>query len=192
VLILAGGIVEVALESVIAFGLPLPSLEAVNESGETVWITLLRRTNTAGNREIPGQFVLTVPVIPAIRQGGFRLAPGASLHIRYDWGHVNLSEIVVRDAAGDHRMLPIDRELTEMQIILGLSERFVIPPLGELSAAPDYVVAAAEEGNFNTRGWGLFSLGFIPVIFLILYFRVRLPRRAQRPAMADTTPVPGT
>ena len=192
VLILVGGIVMTGMATILAAALPPPSLEAVNDSGETVWITPLHRTNSSGGRKVPEQYILTAPAIPAIRQGNFRLAPGASLRIRYDQGSTNLTEIVVRDEAGRHRKLPIDRDVGEVDIIMGLSERFVIPPLAELPAANRWLVAAAEEGEFNLSGWGLFALGFIPVIFLVLYFRVRLPGRQQQAAMADVTPAPGT
>jgi hypothetical protein len=188
VLILAGGIVMAVGESILAQVMPPAQLEAVNQSGETVWITPLSRTNSAGYREVPGQYALTVPAIPAIRQGGFRLDPGASLRIRYDAAYSNPSEIVVGDAAGSPRALLIDRAVTEMDILTGLSERFEIPPLAELPEPSVHVVAAAEEGRFNTQGWGWFSLGFVPVIFLILYFRVRLPRRARQSGTEHAAP----
>ena len=78
---------------------------------------------------------------------------------------------------GDTRMLVVDGNPTERMFHAPEGNRFVIPPLNELPAAPDSIARAAREGHYNWRLLAFMLSSLIPVAFLVFWRRA--PTAAQ-------------
>ncbi len=76
-----------------------------NRTGEPIVVTPVGTAGTAGSRAPLPVLSLGFPSLPALRSGGFRLAPGESVSILYDMDDIRLSELVV--AARPGQALPM-------------------------------------------------------------------------------------
>jgi len=88
-------------------------------------------------RPLP-RFVMSGPLLPAVRLGRFEIGPGGQKSIMYDRDDIRFSSILVRDAHGGFRELPVDA---------ASAAEFRIESLDVLPAAtPDAI--AAEQAYF--------------------------------------------
>lgn len=126
--------------------------------------TIENRTDTAivvtpvgtigeGRRAPLPVVMLAFPQFPALRSGGYRLAPGESIRIQYDMDDINFSEIVV--AAEPDRLLQLvtDPTPTAIQYHGPLQPHYSIDDLAQLEPVPLPVQKAAQAAD---RQWVVF------------------------------------
>lgn len=151
--------------------------DVVNESGETVWITPIGAIDREGERRVLAQYTEGGEAIPAGQERNQKVQPGETLRIVYDWDDINFSEILVRDAAGNGRVLVVDATPTVDQFHSPESNRFVIPQLDSLAPAPADVAEAVEwQPAITDLVWrrALIVVPFlVPVGFLVLWYWTR-------------------
>jgi hypothetical protein len=104
----------------------------------------------AGNRAPLPVKMLAFPPLPAMRGGGYRLAPGESVTIQYDMDDINFSEIVVTAEPGRPLQLVTDPTPTANQYHGPLQQHYVIDDLARLEPAPPSVQEAAQAAD---RQW---------------------------------------
>jgi hypothetical protein len=101
----------------------------------------------AGNRAPLPVKMLAFPPLPALRGGGFRLAPGESVRIPYDMDDINFSEIVVAAEPGPPLQLVTDPDPTANQYHGPLQRCYVIDDLARLEPAPPPVLEASRAAD---------------------------------------------
>jgi hypothetical protein len=124
--------------------------------------------------------MLAPPAVPAPRAGGYRLAPGESVTIRYDMDDINFSEIVVAAEPGRTLQLVTDPNPTANQYHAPARRHYVIDDLGRLEPA---TVPVREAARAAGRQWVvacvLWSLLVGP--WLVYGLVARASRRRVRP-----------
>jgi hypothetical protein len=151
---------------------PLPmwrgEFTVVNASEQTLYVTPIARWR-GQERHVMDQYVPILPNAPALGQADLRLGPGQSRHVVCIADEdVTLSEIAVRNPAGEYRQLPVMEQPT-----LLMGEFFKAPTytidsfdaLPGISFEVNQVVGSAPR--YNLKIWveilGLMSLGLIPL-----------------------------
>jgi len=94
--------------------------------------------------------LLAVFPLPALRCGGYRLAPGASVTIKYDMDDINFSEIVV-ETPGRTLQLVTDPNPTSRQYHGPLKRHYEIDDLSQLAEVSLPVQAAGQAANRQLR-----------------------------------------
>ncbi len=77
--------------------------QVVNSSNETIRFTPLGIVQGSGNLRPLPRYSWSVPAVPSVQLGAFRLAPGESRTIVYDWDDIIFTRILVEDADGEYR-----------------------------------------------------------------------------------------
>ncbi len=142
-----------------------------NQTALPLWVTPVG-THNSGRKVVLPQFALSFPAIPAIRSRDFRVEPGGSTWIIYDWDDINFSEIVVRDAEGEYRQLVVDPNPPRVNYDRSKQERYVIEGWESLSQPATDVLAAARSPDRQWRLWGLFVTGFVVLGLYLWLWRV--------------------
>jgi hypothetical protein len=134
-----------------------------NQTAETVWITPIGAVGDEGFRvPLPIQLTRTPLALPAFRYGDFRLLPGESVRILYDFDDVNFSEVVIRDSQGRWTQLIADPNPTVNRYHAPLQKRFVItdhPRLDEATQAAREAVARTHARSSRSGVIYLFLFG---------------------------------
>jgi hypothetical protein len=156
----------------------LVDFEVENRSGEEITVTPLGVAGPAGSRFPLPIYTQARLAFPAVRTGGFRLAPGEVLRVRFDWDDINLSELVVSARDGTTRVLIADPAPESNQYHPPLRDRFVVPPLSTLRApSPELLrVAAAARYDFTTPLMPVMVAS--PVVVMLLHRRLSAGRGA--------------
>jgi len=149
-----------------------------NRTDTTIVVTPVG-TFGAGKRAPLPVKMLAFPPLPALRGGGYRLAPGESVTVQYDMDDINFSEIVVVAEPGRTLQLVTDPAPTANQYHGPLQRHYVIGDLALLEPAPPPVLEAARAAD---RQWVvacvMSSLLFGP--WLVYAVLTRLSRRWER------------
>jgi hypothetical protein len=130
--------------------------------------------------------MLSFPSLPALRAGGFPLAPGEAITIHYDMDDINFSEIVVDDERKHQHQLITDPDPTANQYHGPLRRRYVIDDLSRLGPVSPAVGRAAEAAD---RQWAMATLLFLILLgpWLIYGVLTWLLRRGGRRAGPNQT-----
>jgi hypothetical protein len=91
--------------------------------------------------------MLRFPPLAAFRSGGYHLAPGQSVTIRYDMDDINFSEVALTTEPGSMLQLATDPTPTSNQYHGPLQEHYVIDDLARLEPATPPVQAAARAAD---------------------------------------------
>ncbi len=153
-----------------------------NRTDTTVAVTPVGTVGAGDRAPLPVKVLAfpLLPPLPALRAGGYRLAPGEAVTIRYDMDDINFSEIVV--AAGPDRVLQLvtDPNPTTNQYHGPLQRHYVIDDLARLEPVPQPVREAAQaaDGQWVVAGV-VYALLFGPwaVYALVTWLSRRLDRR---------------
>ena len=148
------------------------SFEVKDNSNQTIWITPIGSIGFEGKKSRLPVFLNEVPAIPAIVYGGYRLDPGDSKTIVYDWDDINFSDIVVKDKSGEYRSLIVNPNPTERMYSTPTTNTFNIESWNSLTIADSRLVDIARGWNINW--WGIFLyLGWlIPVTCFYMVSRI--------------------
>jgi hypothetical protein len=147
-----------------------------NSADRPVEVTPVGTAGQQGKRRALPVMIWRFPAFPATQRGGFRLAPGESVSILYDWDDINFSEIVVRDADGVFRQLVVNPNPTTNQYHPPDQRRFVIDDAAALGPVTGSVLAASNTARRPTRlPWIILGLMFLP---WPMYIGLRHLRRA--------------
>ncbi len=153
-----------------------------NRTDTTIVVTPVGTIGAGSRAPLPVK-MLAFPPLPALRSGGYRLAPGETVTVQYDMDDINFSEIVVTAEPGRTLQLVTDPTPTANQYHGPLQRHYVIGDLALLEPAPPPVQEAARAVD---RQWVvacvLSSLLVGPwlVYALVTWLSRRLERR-QRP-----------
>jgi hypothetical protein len=90
--------------------------------------------------------------LPAFRAGGFALADGDAVTIRYDMDDINFSEIIVTDDRNRQLQLITDPTPTTNQYHRPLQQSYVVGRPDELAPATPDVLAAAKRAQRGRPG----------------------------------------
>jgi hypothetical protein len=146
-----------------------------NRTDRVLFVTPVGSIGPEGQRfTLPLYHATTRPfpiAVPVMKQGNFKLNPGESIELTYDWDDINFSEIVVRDDAGETRMLVVDPKPTENRYHSPYRSVFVIDSFEALKDSPAQVREAADD---YLQIWpGLLAYGaVIPLVLFFLYHRL--------------------
>ncbi len=154
-----------------------------NRTGVAIVVTPVGTVGTAGSRAPLPVKMLAFPPLPALRSGGYRLAPGESVTIQYDMDDINFSEIVVTAEPGRTLQLVTDPAPTANQYHGPKQRHYVVDDLAQLEPAPLPVQEAAQATD---RQWVVacvvFSLLFGPwLVYAIIAWLSRRWENGQRP-----------
>lgn len=130
------------------------SFTITNRTAQTIVVTPVGTFGPEGPRAPLPTVMFAFPALPALRAGGFRLAPDESVTIRYDMDDINFSEIVVEDVQGQHRQLVVNPHPTTNQYHAPRQRQFDITDLNSLDQVNPQVSAAARRA----QGWQRASL----------------------------------
>lgn len=171
------------------FGAAFVTDFAVENRTDTAVVVTPVGTVGAGDRAPLPVKMLAFPPLPALRGGGYHLAPGESVTIQYDMDDINFSEIVVAAEPGRPLQLVTDPTPTANQYHGPLQRHYVIDDLARLEPATPPVQAAAQAAD---RQWVeacvMGSLLFGP--WLVYALVTRLSRRWERCRAPNRTPHP--
>ena len=158
----------------------LTSFQLRNDSSENlrVWFA---GTGETGRLGLLPLYASSKPALPALRSGGFRLAPGATRTITYDWDDRNFDLILVEGPDAELRALPVDADHPKQGCCWQhRRELYAIPVLRELR------VATAEEREVAGRyrsAW-LFMAPWLVIPFASAYL-YRVQRRLHAPRSTE-------
>jgi hypothetical protein len=151
------------------------SFQLRNESSEElrVWVA---GTDERGELALLPLLASRIPALPALRSD-FRLAPGATRTVTYDWDDTNFTLILVETPSGELRAVPVDAEdRQEGCCWRHFQQLYGVPPSHELRSA------TAEEREL-VRGGGSDWLWLAPCLIMpwasLYLYRVRRRLRAQ-------------
>jgi hypothetical protein len=156
----------------------LTTFEVKNASGKELWVTPIGAVNRNGLRRTLPMTANRLFYLQTPADRDFALAPGASRTFTYDWDDVQFSEILVRDASGDYRVLPTGLHPTEGQFRRPELNRFVMTNWKELAPASEPQLEALQtRGNHRRAAFYIMALGG----FAFPYFVVKAIRPSPRP-----------
>jgi len=146
------------------------SFEVLNGSGEDVRIWVAG-TGESGQLGLLPLYASTMPAIPAFRNGGFRLTPGDTVRIKYDWDDYNFTMIIVRNQADQLFVHLVDTEDPQPGCCWRhRKERYQIPPLSQLRAA------SIEERHVIDQGytpWMVLGPAFVLPLVPLYFYRLQ-------------------
>jgi hypothetical protein len=148
----------------------LVDIEVANETDDTLFVTPIGAVGAEGRRSVLPQYTGTVPAFPAFRTGDFRLEPGESVSIRYDWDDINISEIAVRNEEGAYRALIVDPTPTVGRYHPPTERSFTIDSFEDLAGIDPQVLKAAREGEFAWGIWGFIASSIVPFVLLVIWW----------------------
>jgi hypothetical protein len=146
----------------------LYTFDVTNQSEETLWITPVGTVGRRGDRHVLPQFINEFPAFDAIREGGYRLGPGKTRQIIYDWDDINFSEIAIMNEPGQWRQLVVDANPTEGQYRPPREDSYVIESFQSLSPIDERVLTAATTEKYNLRALLLGAAGIVPIAMFVL------------------------
>jgi hypothetical protein len=138
-------VISVLLVSALGFGAVfVVSFTVENRTGQVISITPV---GTVGKEGVKWPLPVKLFAFPlaALRQGGFRLADGESMTIRYDMDDINFSEIVIADEHGRQFQLITDPDPTADQYHGPVQRHYMISELAILEPVSPPVQAAASR-----------------------------------------------
>ncbi|WP_435011514.1 hypothetical protein P12x_002827 [Tundrisphaera lichenicola] len=118
-----------------------------NRTAEPIVVTPVGTVGQDGSRYALPVKSRFAPFLPAKQAGGFRLASGECITIRYDMDDINFSEIFVEATGGRRFQLVTDRTPTENQYHGPRQRRFTIDDLSRLEEARPEVEQAARRAH---------------------------------------------
>lgn len=168
------------------------TVQVDNPGGEALWVTPIGRLVDGGGRRVPLAWAAIDPTRrsqPEAVWKDMEVEPGGAVTLRYDWSGVRLSELVVRDAQGEHRWISIDRALVDDAISRNVV--FTVD-LNEASSVeqvtPGLLAAQDAAGTLSRpRGWWLlFAWPWLTVLPVALWWwRSGTRGTRRRPRMAQ-------
>ncbi len=129
-----------------------------NHTDRELWVTPIGAVGPEGTRRTLPLAYFTFPYLLSLKDREFRLGPGARRDFTYDWDDIQFSEILVRDQAGDLRVLPTGLPPTEGQYRRPEQKHFVVRDWPAMSL-PSPEQRAAMDHPRNRRVLGLYLLG---------------------------------
>jgi len=123
----------------------LQSFEMYNGSGAEVWATPIGMREGSGRYgPLPRYKSKDAPAFGSRQTHDIHLRPGESVTIVYDCDDINFRHILVRTASGRVLIVDTDR-MGGLHACYGPQrEEYEIPPLGQLSDAPEELVPCAR------------------------------------------------
>ncbi|GEM_PF-2615214 len=139
-----------------------------NRSGQFISVTPIGCVGPSGERAALPIVMFSFVPLPALRAGGFPLADGETVTIRYDMDDINFSEIVVEDGRGQQFQLVTDPTPTANQYHSPQQRLFVIGRLKDLDpVAPEVAVAAKRAQGWHRGSILLNAILFAPWLFYV-------------------------
>lgn len=123
-----------------------------NRTAQTISVTPVGTVGREGAKSPLPTVMFKSPPLSALRAGGFRLAPGKSVTVLYDWDDINFSEIVVEDGQGQQYQLVVNPMPTTNQYHAPRQRQFVIDDLTRLAQVDPDVSAAARRAQGYQSG----------------------------------------
>ncbi len=151
--------------------------DIVNASGQPIWITPLGVPESGGPRQRLPQKMLPHLDIPALHDTDLLLPPNGTIAIYYDWDDINFTDILVRDAQGQDRVLVIDANPPTGKSFEPKSTRYSIPPLQQLSVA-----TYPNVRQPRTRMWAVYGVATCSLIALLALWVITRDRSQREPA----------
>lgn len=132
-----------------------------NQTGGSIVVTPVGTVGEEGRKRFLPVVIPVFLPLPALKAGGFRLAPDEAVTIHYDMDDINFSEIVVEDEQGRRFQLVTDPNPTTNQYHGPLQRRYIIDDLSRLDAVSPDVATAANTAH---RQWARAAI----FLFLLL------------------------
>ncbi len=136
------------------------ALRVRNDSGRTLWVTPIGTRRDDGRPAVLRQAVSGLLPLPSLRGADRRVEPGGTLTVVFKPGELLPSDLLVRDAAGDHRRSP----LRPPELVLGSFDA--------LTPAPPELAALAGSSP-QLLPWILVASGALGLAAFAQLLRVR-------------------
>ena len=112
-----------------------------NDSGQQIDVWPLGAPGPFEPRVLP-LFITRFPALPDPSSGRFRIPPGGTATIRYDWDDTNFTELLIRSADGRYKRMPVDTDREPGCCSPPGSDVYVVPRMEVLMNAPDSSLGA--------------------------------------------------
>ena len=156
-----------------------------NRTGQAITVTPVGTVGKEGKRA-PLPTVMGASLsLPAIRAGGFPLAPGRSLALLYDMDDINFSEIVIEDGQGRRYQFIVNPEPTTNQYHAPRERQFVIGDLQRLGRVEPGVAEAAQQAQGIQ--WGALIMNALLIAPWLVYGALRFAIARRRPGANTPT-----
>jgi hypothetical protein len=145
-----------------------------NDSGQEIDVWPLGAPGPRFDPHVLPLFVTKIPALPDLSGGRFRIRPGGTTAVHYDWDDTNFTELLIRTGGGQYKLLPVDTDRQPGCCSPPRSDVYVVPRVEGLMDAPQSSLGAVEA--WRSFGGQLIVLAFTLVCVASWRARDRLGR----------------
>ena len=157
----------------------ITTIHITNATDQPLWVTPIGVTDAQGTRRPLPMPPETSYLFEFIPRGGFLVKPSSTIDLEYDWDDINLSEIVVENAAGKLGQIIADPMPQLNQFHPADPDTFTITDFETLQPVPANVAAAYRQAQRPFTIWPRLLVTMSPwLTFAVLFW---LERRTREP-----------
>ena len=161
----------------------LTTFEVENKTDEEIFVTPIGAVGQNGHRHTLPYSASTCLYIMAPSSADYPITPGGLREFTYDWDDIQFSEILVRRASEDYRVIPTGLHPTENQYRRPEKTRFEIGDLESAPLAKEQHLAALPSNS--TRIWTIYLLAVLGLASPVLFFKALRMKYEAEPDAGD-------